>query len=81
MFLPEGVGSLVYRARDRLLRELADRREIIVPSLFADMAVPDRAPDDVILVDAPVLETPTDGNGSRRKAEDGAKRLPRKVTA
>jgi branched-chain amino acid transport system permease protein len=66
MFLPEGVGSLVYRARDRLLRELADRRGIIVPSLFADMAVPDEAPDDVMLVD---LETPTNGKGSRRKAK------------
>src|SRR5439155_3424175 len=30
MFLPEGVGSLVYRARDRLLREPADRRGISV---------------------------------------------------
>jgi len=45
MFLPDGVGSLVYRARDRLLRELADRRGIIVPSLFADMLVT-KEPDD-----------------------------------
>ena len=53
MFLPEGVGSLIYRARDRLLRELADRRGIIVPSLFADMAVPDKALAEPDLVGAP----------------------------
>jgi hypothetical protein len=69
MFLPEGVGSLVYRARDRLLRELADRRGIVVPSLFADMAVPDEARAEVMLADAPVLDTPANGNRSRRKAK------------
>ena len=47
MFLPDGVGSLIYRGRDRLLRELADRRGIIVPSLFADKLVTtDDEPDD-----------------------------------
>jgi branched-chain amino acid transport system permease protein len=67
MFLPDGVGSLVYRGRDRLLRELADRRNIVVPSLFADMAQPEE------LEVAPVIAaTPTDGNGPTTK---------RKVTA
>jgi branched-chain amino acid transport system permease protein len=67
MFLPDGVGSLIYRGRDRLLRELADRRKIVVPSLFADMAAPRE--DEVVLTDVPAL---TNGNGSRTK---------RKVTA
>jgi branched-chain amino acid transport system permease protein len=39
MFLPGGVGSAVYMARDRLLREVAARRGIVVPSLIADQAV------------------------------------------
>jgi hypothetical protein len=57
MFLPDGVGSFVYRGRDRLLRELADRRKIVVPSLFADMAVPD----------AEVLSANGDGAKPKRK--------------
>ena len=36
MFLPGGLGELVFRARDRLLRLVADRRRILVPSLVAD---------------------------------------------
>jgi branched-chain amino acid transport system permease protein len=37
MFLPGGLGSLVYDGRDRLLRWLAKRRGIVVPSLLADV--------------------------------------------
>lgn len=36
MFLPGGLGELVFLARDRLLRLVADRRGILVPSLVAD---------------------------------------------
>jgi branched-chain amino acid transport system permease protein len=36
MFLPGGLGELVFRARDYLLRLVADRRGIVVPSLVAD---------------------------------------------
>jgi branched-chain amino acid transport system permease protein len=64
MFLPDGVGSLIYRGRDRLLRELADRKGIVVPSLFADMAV--TREEEVSLGDAPVLDIPANGNGSAR---------------
>jgi branched-chain amino acid transport system permease protein len=35
-FLPGGLGQLVYDVRDRMLRKVADRRGIIVPSLVAD---------------------------------------------
>ena len=52
MFLPGGVGSLIYKIRDRLLRALADRRGIIVPSLIADMAVRDDASSDRVIEDA-----------------------------
>ena len=36
MFFPGGLGEIVFRARDRLLRLAADRRGILVPSLVAD---------------------------------------------
>ncbi|MHB1924600.1 MAG: ABC transporter permease [Acidimicrobiales bacterium] len=44
-FLPGGVGSAIYLGRDRLLRLVADRRGIVVPSLVADMAVYRDEPD------------------------------------
>jgi branched-chain amino acid transport system ATP-binding protein len=43
LVLPGGLGSLLYRIRDRLLRLVADRDGIVVPSLVADSAT--RAPD------------------------------------
>ncbi|HET6794682.1 MAG TPA: ABC transporter permease, partial [Acidimicrobiales bacterium] len=39
MFLPGGIGELVFRGRDFLLRKLADREELVVPSLVADLRV------------------------------------------
>jgi branched-chain amino acid transport system permease protein len=36
--LPGGLASLIYRARDGYLRWVANRRHIMVPSLFADAA-------------------------------------------
>ena len=37
MFLPEGLGGIVYAIRDGLLRRVARRRGIVVPSLLADV--------------------------------------------
>ncbi len=45
MFLPEGLGGLVYGVRDRILRLVARRRGLVVPSLLADVRV-ERAGDD-----------------------------------
>ena len=39
MFLPGGLGELVFRARDRILRIVADRHRLVVPSLNADANV------------------------------------------
>jgi len=36
LVLPGGLGQLMYNLRDRMLRRVADRRGILVPSLFAD---------------------------------------------
>ena len=43
-FVPGGLGHVVYSLRDRLLRIVADRRGILVPSLVADKRMPG-APD------------------------------------
>ncbi|HUP85474.1 MAG TPA: ABC transporter permease [Acidimicrobiales bacterium] len=36
IFLPEGLGGLLYKVRDAFLRRVAARRQILVPSLIAD---------------------------------------------
>ncbi|HZU73523.1 MAG TPA: ABC transporter permease [Acidimicrobiales bacterium] len=36
MFFPGGVGELVFRGRDALLRKFAERHAVLVPSLVAD---------------------------------------------
>jgi hypothetical protein len=36
LVLPGGLGQLVHNIRDRFLRRVAERREILVPSLVAD---------------------------------------------
>ena len=41
MVVPGGLGAVAYRVRDNLLRWVADRRGIVVPSLLADVAVPE----------------------------------------
>ncbi|MEY2470292.1 MAG: hypothetical protein QOF21_2990, partial [Actinomycetota bacterium] len=41
MFIPAGLGSVLYGARDSLLRVIARRRGIVVPSLLADVRVED----------------------------------------
>lgn len=54
LMLPGGFGSVWYGARDRLLRAIADRRGIVVPSLVADSrlvvtAAEDAAPESGFL--------------------------------
>lgn len=44
LFLPEGLGGLVYRVRDAFLRRVAARRGILVPSLLADKRQAEDAP-------------------------------------
>jgi branched-chain amino acid transport system permease protein len=42
---PGGLGELIYRMRDDLLRRVADRRGLIVPSLVADMREREQEPE------------------------------------
>ena len=52
MFLPGGVGSAIYQLRDRLLRKVASRHDIVVPSLIADVAVRNDAEADAVIEQA-----------------------------
>jgi len=57
LFLPGGFSQVYYGARDRILRAVADRRGIHVPSLFADR----RAPDEPVEVEeASITEVETE---------------------
>jgi branched-chain amino acid transport system permease protein len=49
---PGGLGELLYRARDHLLRFVASRRGIVVPSLVADVRVEADASERIGLEDA-----------------------------
>ena len=44
MLIPGGIGNLLFRGRDGLLRVLARRRGIVVASMVADVATSDVAP-------------------------------------
>ena len=48
MFLPSGLGGLFYDLRDRGLRVLARSRDIVVPSLLADVRVDEDAEAGVV---------------------------------
>ena len=65
MFLPGGLGELMYRWRDGLLRMVAARRQIVVPSLVADLRVD--LTDPRLL--APVTREPEGAGGSGQTRE------------
>lgn len=83
--LPGGLGQAMLNVRDRLLRLVADRRGIVVPSLVADKRVdgpaddePDEPDDEVDLLES-ALGSDGDrasapGNGRGTKARTGAGR-------
>jgi hypothetical protein len=50
--IPGGLGSLVYRVRDMWLRWVADRNQIMVPSMIADRRVESTPPPDDVVVEA-----------------------------
>ncbi|HVM54711.1 MAG TPA: ABC transporter permease [Acidimicrobiales bacterium] len=73
MVLPGGLSQGLYGVRDRLLRLVADRRGIMVPSLFADGRV--EAPSTEETVDEAVLLLgddlhAADGHAALRSADD-----------
>jgi branched-chain amino acid transport system permease protein len=55
MFMPGGLGEVVFRVRDAWLRRLAAKHRIYVPSLVADTRVEDEV--SVVDADAPAVDT------------------------
>lgn len=53
LVLPTGLGGLVFRVRDALLRIVVRRRGLVVPSLVGDDRLPDPAPPPPITGPAP----------------------------
>lgn len=45
LLMPGGLGEALYRIRDMILRRIAARRGLVVPSLMADVRVPEPAPE------------------------------------
>jgi branched-chain amino acid transport system permease protein len=62
-FLPGGLGQLLFSLRDRLLRRVAERRDILVPSLVADKRVEegaDKPSDEVDMLRGALSGAPAD---------------------
>jgi hypothetical protein len=77
LVLPGGLGQLVNNVRDRLLRRVAERRGILVPSLVADKRVAgaDRASDEVGILQGALSDEPTPAatqSGSNGTTDDDA---------
>jgi hypothetical protein len=45
LVFPGGLGQVFYQLRDRVLREISERKGIMVPSLFADRRVDEPIPE------------------------------------
>jgi branched-chain amino acid transport system permease protein len=48
MILPGGLGAVLYDTRDWLLRQIAKRRRLVVPSLVADVRVEEPVPEPLL---------------------------------
>ena len=58
LFLPGGLGGVMYSLRDRLLRALARRHDLVVPNLLADVATDADTPPPDAGAQAPVGADP-----------------------
>ncbi|HEY5384125.1 MAG TPA: ATP-binding cassette domain-containing protein [Acidimicrobiales bacterium] len=63
LFLPGGLAEGVQSIRDRLLRRVAERRQILVPSLVADRRVElvDHAPEETAILEHALSEEGDEG--------------------
>jgi branched-chain amino acid transport system permease protein len=71
MLLPNGLGGLLFQLRDAALRRIAERRNILVPSLVADR----RIDDEIVLEPPPVPARPTVESSVEASAEPGEAEL------
>jgi branched-chain amino acid transport system permease protein len=71
MFLPEGLGGVLYSIRDGILRRIAKRRGLIVPSLLADIRL-ETTEAEVDLTD--VLSSANNGARAAARTRSGGAR-------
>lgn len=71
MIVPGGLTQIIMGTRNRWLRRVASKRNIDVPSLFADRRVDERGPDADAISQA-LLEAPPVEQGAEEGAAEGA---------
>ena len=71
--LPGGLGSVLYRARDKWLAAVARRRHLVVPSLIADSG---DAPTLLTGKEKPAVAVSTNGEGTSRRGPKFLQRFP-----
>ncbi len=71
--LPGGLGSVLYRVRDKWLAAVARRRHLVVPSLIADSG---DAPTLLTGKEKPAVAMSTNGHGTSRRGPKFLRRLP-----
>ncbi len=78
LVLPGGLGAGVYRTRDEILRWVAKRRGIIVPSLLADIRQEEVEAEEAIPLDEVLGSVRAQGNGS---PSNGGRRVRELIAA
>lgn len=67
MILKGGIAQAVYQLRDNVLRKIADRHGILVPSLVADRRVAEQLEAGVFEIPAAEPTSPNGGSSARRR--------------
>lgn len=85
LLFPGGLGQIIYDVRDAILRRIAERRGIVVPSLVADVRVQAEEREEAALFEAiedataPVPAVTSDGAGRRRAKTTTARKRARRA--
>ena len=77
LLFPGGLGQIVYDVRDAVLRRIAKRRDLVVPSLLADVGAAAAPPEEPEILSTPI--SPTGAEPSRRRARTRARSTPRRT--
>ena len=78
LVLPGGLGAGVFRMRDEILRWVANRRGIVVPSLLADIRQEEVEEEEAVPLDEVLAGVRAQGNGS---SLNGGRRVRQVVAA